>query len=101
MRRPQRPGNQFRAETLSGRTLPAIHPRELPGTVGSAGVAAPEKEDLGRCSDGTRDHDVRHVHAGDTAPAILASDHQVSIAPHPARHRRTVPSEEVERRCKS
>ena len=34
VRRPQRPGNQC-AETPSGGTLPAIHPRELPGTAGS------------------------------------------------------------------
>ncbi len=32
LRRPQRPGNPARAFTLSG-TLPAIHPRESPGTV--------------------------------------------------------------------
>jgi len=38
VRRPQRPGNQFCAETLSGGTLPATHPRELPGTAGSAAM---------------------------------------------------------------
>ena len=35
-RRPQRPGNHRRAETRSGGSLPAIHPRELPGSAGSA-----------------------------------------------------------------
>src|SRR6266850_246327 len=35
VRRPQRQGNQC-AETRSGGTLPAIHPRELPGTASSA-----------------------------------------------------------------
>jgi hypothetical protein len=37
LRRPQRPGNQ-RAEAHSGGTLPAIHPRELPGTASSAAM---------------------------------------------------------------
>jgi len=50
VRRPQRPGNQFRAETLSGGTLPAIHPRELPGTVGSAAMLWQGTQDISlRC----------------------------------------------------
>ena len=38
MRRPQRPGNQSHAEAPSGGTLPAIHPRESPGTASSAAM---------------------------------------------------------------
>jgi len=34
LRRPQRPGNQHAPKHASG-TLPAIHPRELPGTAGA------------------------------------------------------------------
>ena len=37
VRRPQRPGDQC-AEARSGGTLPAIHPRELPGTASSAAM---------------------------------------------------------------
>jgi len=36
VRRPQRPGQPAHVETRSGGTLPVIHPRELPGTAGSA-----------------------------------------------------------------
>ncbi len=38
VRRPQRPGNHSRTEARSGGTLPIIHPRELPGTAGSAAM---------------------------------------------------------------
>jgi hypothetical protein len=36
LRRPQRPGNHTRAEARSGGSHPAIHPRESPGSAGSA-----------------------------------------------------------------
>jgi hypothetical protein len=38
LRRPQRPGNQCAPRRASGGTLPIIHPRELPGTAGSAAM---------------------------------------------------------------
>lgn len=47
LRRPQRPGKPARVCTLSG-TLPAIHPRELPGTVSAFTMHLAKRLELSR-----------------------------------------------------